>query len=125
MNANQICTPVAGAPRNSLSQSAISSSPQTLNAPDARAAKPRPRLSARSLALFTAAGVALVATSLAGPVMAQVVAPAAGSNWTTPAGTVEGTRFSSLNQVNTTNVSRLRQEFAAPAQDIFQVGVVR
>ena len=71
---------------------------------------------------MTAAGVALVAESLAGPViLAPVVAPAGGSNWTTP----PGTGFSSLYQVNTTNVSRLRQEFAAPAQDIFQAGAVR
>ncbi|HEX6829525.1 MAG TPA: PQQ-dependent dehydrogenase, methanol/ethanol family [Burkholderiales bacterium] len=40
-----------------------------------------------------------------------VWAQAAGAEWTTPAGTVEGTRFSSLNQINTGNVSRLQEEF--------------
>jgi PQQ-dependent dehydrogenase (methanol/ethanol family) len=37
--------------------------------------------------------------------------PAAGAEWTTPAGTVQGTRFSSLAQINTGNVSRLQEEF--------------
>ena len=37
--------------------------------------------------------------------------PAAGAEWTTPAGTVQGTRFSSLSQINTTNVNRLHEEF--------------
>src|SRR3954467_7856640 len=36
---------------------------------------------------------------------------AAGNEWTTPAGTVQGTRFSSLNQINTGNVARLVEEF--------------
>src|SRR3954470_10770836 len=38
-------------------------------------------------------------------------AQAAGAEWTTPAGTVQGTRFSSLNQIDTGNVSQLREEF--------------
>jgi lanthanide-dependent methanol dehydrogenase len=38
-------------------------------------------------------------------------AQAAGAEWTTPAGTVEGTRFSSLAQIDTSNVSRLKEEF--------------
>jgi PQQ-dependent dehydrogenase (methanol/ethanol family) len=37
--------------------------------------------------------------------------PAAGAEWTTPAGTVQGTRFSSLTQINPSNVSRLEEEF--------------
>ena len=37
--------------------------------------------------------------------------PAAGAEWTTPAGTVQGTRFSSLTQINSTNVDRLQEEF--------------
>ncbi len=37
--------------------------------------------------------------------------PAAGAEWTTPAGTVEGTRFSSLDQINAANVNRLTEEF--------------
>jgi lanthanide-dependent methanol dehydrogenase len=44
-----------------------------------------------------------------GGVRAQ--APAAGAEWTTPAGTVQGTRFSSLNQITTANVSQLQEEF--------------
>jgi PQQ-dependent dehydrogenase (methanol/ethanol family) len=38
-------------------------------------------------------------------------AQAAGAEWTTPAGTAEGTRFSSLAQINAANVSQLREEF--------------
>src|SRR5471032_3354189 len=38
-------------------------------------------------------------------------AQAAGAEWTTPAGTVEGTRFSSLAQIDTSNVGQLKQEF--------------
>lgn len=37
---------------------------------------------------------------------------AAGDEWTTPAGTVQGTRFSSLDQINTTNVGKLVEEFS-------------
>jgi lanthanide-dependent methanol dehydrogenase len=37
--------------------------------------------------------------------------PAAGAEWRTPAGTVQGTRFSSLTQINTGNVNRLKEEF--------------
>jgi len=36
---------------------------------------------------------------------------AAGAEWTTPAGTVQGTRFSSLAQITTTNVKNLQEEF--------------
>lgn len=55
------------------------------------------------------AGVA----SATAPSLAQVDAPppAAGRNWTTPAGTLQGTRFSALAQINTGNVARLKQEF--------------
>ena len=104
MNANQIFT--RGAGRTSSLQIA-SSRTRLLHSPGGRA----PKLSAHVLALLTAAGVTLVATSLTLPGLAQAGAPAAGNNWTTPAGTVEGTRFSSLSQVNTTNVARLTQEF--------------
>ena len=37
--------------------------------------------------------------------------PAAGAEWTTHAGRVQGARFSSLTQINTTNVDRLQEEF--------------
>ena len=90
MNPNQISTPGAGATRKDSSLA--------------------DRLSSlRSLALLTTAAV-LVTLSLADPAIAQAP-PAAGNNWTTSAGTVEGTRFSSLAQINSTNVARLRQEF--------------
>jgi len=38
-------------------------------------------------------------------------AQAAGAEWTMPAGTVQGTRFSSLAQINATNVANLQEEF--------------
>src|SRR4051812_3741457 len=37
--------------------------------------------------------------------------PAAGAEWRTPAGTVQGTRFSGLAQINATNVNRLQEDF--------------
>jgi alcohol dehydrogenase (cytochrome c) len=40
-----------------------------------------------------------------------VRAQAAGAEWTTPAGTVQGTRFSSLSQINAGNAAGLKQEF--------------
>src|ERR1051325_2791762 len=36
----------------------------------------------------------------------------AGAEWTTPAGTVQGTRYSTLAQINAANVSGLTQEFS-------------
>src|SRR5919202_5241011 len=56
---------------------------------------------------LTASGV-LIAN---GVVSGQAVAPAAGAEWRTPAGTVQGTRFSALDQINTANVNRLEEEF--------------
>ncbi|HVD93403.1 MAG TPA: PQQ-dependent dehydrogenase, methanol/ethanol family [Vicinamibacterales bacterium] len=41
-----------------------------------------------------------------------------GAEWTTPAGTLQGTRFSTLTQINNTNVSTLTEEFA------FRTGVL-
>ena len=38
-------------------------------------------------------------------------AQGAGAEWTTPAVTVPGTRFSTLNQINMSNVARLTAEF--------------
>jgi alcohol dehydrogenase (cytochrome c) len=38
-------------------------------------------------------------------------AQGAGAEWTTPSGTVEGTRFSSLSQINAGNVASLKEEF--------------
>jgi PQQ-dependent dehydrogenase (methanol/ethanol family) len=37
--------------------------------------------------------------------------PAAGAEWTTPAGTVQGTRYSCLSQIDNSNVSRLKEDF--------------
>ncbi len=37
---------------------------------------------------------------------------AAGQQWTTAGGTLQGTRFSSLNQINTNNVKGLKEEFS-------------
>ena len=45
------------------------------------------------------------------PAGAALAQAAAGAEWTTPAGTVQGTRFSSLNQINSGNVAQLREEF--------------
>jgi lanthanide-dependent methanol dehydrogenase len=47
-----------------------------------------------------------------------VAQPAAGAEWTTPAGTVQGTRFSSLDQIHAGNVDRLQEEFR------FSTGIV-
>lgn len=41
-------------------------------------------------------------------------AQAAGAEWTTPAGTVQGTRFSSLAQITPANAGTLVEEFAVP-----------
>lgn len=67
----------------------------------------RTPLLCRSLVL----ALLLAATLVPGRVAAQAQ-PAAGAQWTTPAGTVQGTRFSSLTQINTTNVNQLREEFS-------------
>ena len=50
------------------------------------------------------------AIALAGD-QAAFAQPAAGAEWRTPAGTVQGTRFSSLTQINTRNVNRLKEDF--------------
>lgn len=59
--------------------------------------------------------LALVAGSaFHGPALGQ----AASADWTTPAGTLEGTRFSSLARIHSGNVGRLQEEFR------FRTGVV-
>jgi lanthanide-dependent methanol dehydrogenase len=55
--------------------------------------------------------IALVAAGVLGDRPSAQGPPAAGANWTTPAGTVQGTRFSALNQINADNVQRLQEEF--------------
>ncbi|MCY7398539.1 MAG: PQQ-dependent dehydrogenase, methanol/ethanol family [Sphingomonas bacterium] len=106
MNANQIFTPEAGEGRKTSSPTGRRRA-RSLKVSEGAFAS----LSARSLVLLMAAGMTLVSTSFATPVVAQAGAPAAGNTWTTSAGTVQGTRFSSLAQINTTNVTGLRQEF--------------
>lgn len=39
-------------------------------------------------------------------------AQAAGAKWTTPSGTAQGTRFSSLPQITSSNVGQLQEEFS-------------
>jgi alcohol dehydrogenase (cytochrome c) len=60
--------------------------------------------------LFSFAGLALAAGVLFMP-SGFAQAQAAGNEWTTPSGTVEGTRFSSLAQINASNAGGLKQEF--------------
>ena len=62
--------------------------------------------SAHSRALLLAV-LLVVALLPSGDAWAQ----AAGAEWTTPAGTVEGTRFSSLALINVSNVGQIKQEF--------------
>src|SRR6266542_2230102 len=47
------------------------------------------------------------------PDVARAQAAGAGAEWTTPAGTVEGTRFSSLAQITTGNVSSSERSSAS------------
>jgi lanthanide-dependent methanol dehydrogenase len=58
--------------------------------------------------LLLSVGVLLGASLAPRTVSAQA---AAGATWTTPAGTVQGTRFSSLSQITTGNVGQLTEEF--------------
>ena len=87
----------------------VTASPIPTPAPFDRRPAPSRRGARRSLALIGVAGVMLAAA--AAPRLAQAAAPAAGAEWKTSAGTVQGTRFSALNQINRANVSRLTQEF--------------
>lgn len=52
----------------------------------------------------------LLAVALLSPGLAW--AQAAGAEWTTPAGTVQGTRFSSLTEITSSNVGQLKEEFS-------------
>jgi PQQ-dependent dehydrogenase (methanol/ethanol family) len=54
-------------------------------------------------------GTAVLVAALVTPCTAA--AQGAGAEWTTPAGTVQGTRFSTLTDINRTNVSTLKEEF--------------
>ncbi|MFL5392248.1 MAG: PQQ-binding-like beta-propeller repeat protein, partial [Myxococcales bacterium] len=47
---------------------------------------------------------------------------AAGAEWRTPAGTVQGTRFSALSQINTANVRQLEEDFKFEPDDKIPAG---
>jgi PQQ-dependent dehydrogenase (methanol/ethanol family) len=64
----------------------------------------------RAVAALTLAGANLAMPALAQEVSSPQV-PAAGKDWVTPAGTVQGTRFSSLAEINARNVGQLEEEF--------------
>ena len=57
-------------------------------------------------------GLILFLTSSATPL--DVYAQAAGAEWTTPSGTLQGTRYSGLSQITSGNVATLVEEFAFP-----------
>ena len=56
---------------------------------------------------------ALMLTAATAPQLAHAQA-AAGPEWTTPSGTLQGTRYSSLSQITSTNVGTLVEEFSFP-----------
>ena len=61
-------------------------------------------------ALLPAIGGALTLAGAPSGALAQ----AAGDHWTVPAGTVQGTRFSKLSEINASNVATLVEEFSFP-----------
>jgi PQQ-dependent dehydrogenase (methanol/ethanol family) len=65
----------------------------------------------RRSAVMRAALLLLAAAGAAAPFTA-VHAQSAGAQWATPAGSVQGTRFSTLTDINTANVGGLVEEFA-------------
>lgn len=77
-----------------------------------RRSSPRQPGRSRARGLASIAAAALMVSLGWSGAAAQTSPPAAGAEWRTPAGTVQGTRFSSLDQINTTNVARLREEFS-------------
>src|SRR5690349_24337814 len=56
-------------------------------------------------------GITLGLASALGGAYAQ----GAGAEWTTPAGTVQGTRFSTLDAINAGNVATLVEDFTVPS----------
>jgi PQQ-dependent dehydrogenase (methanol/ethanol family) len=64
-------------------------------------------------------GALLSSVLLAPGVMAQGTASAAGKDWSTPAGSLNGQRFSTLNQINSQNASKLQVAWT------FSTGVLR
>lgn len=65
-----------------------------------------------------AAALACVAILPLLAAIAAVAAPGAGAEWTTPSGTLQGTRFSELAQITTANVASLVEEFALPTNAV-------
>lgn len=63
--------------------------------------------------LRSKAGLAASALLVSGLCATAAVA-AAGADWPTPSGDLEGTRYSTLRQIDKTNVGRLVEEFAVP-----------
>ena len=60
------------------------------------------------------ARVALVAATFLASGLGSTAFAQAGGEWTTPAGTLEGTRYSALTDITTANVGTLTEEFAVP-----------
>ena len=79
---------------------------------------PLPWLFSRPPRRFLTTVLAISTITLTLPSDAAWAQTGAGSEWTTPAGTLQGTRFSSLTQINTTNVGTLTEEFS------FRTGVL-
>ncbi len=69
----------------------------------------RPATLTRTLLTTTALAGLVLAAAHPDPAHAQ-----AGSSWTTPLGTSQGTRFSNLNEITTSNASALVEEFNYP-----------
>lgn len=62
---------------------------------------------------FVRAALAAAAVSLTA---GAVAAAGAGEDWTTPSGTLEGTRYSALRQIDVGNVGSLVEEFSVPTE---------
>jgi len=69
------------------------------------------RWTARGRSHWRSVAALAIATIVIVHAVVSAQAPAAGGEWTTPAGTLEGTRFSALNQITAANVGQLREEF--------------
>lgn len=72
-----------------------------------------------SLKRLLAVSVFVSATAIASTAMAQSIPAAAGKDWATPAGSVNGQRYSTLNQINKDNVKSLQVAWT------FSTGVLR
>jgi PQQ-dependent dehydrogenase (methanol/ethanol family) len=72
-----------------------------------------------SLRRWLSSGVILSSTLIASVAMAQAPAAASGKDWSTPAGSLNGERFSTLNQITAQNVGKLQVAWT------FSTGVLR